>query len=141
METIGYRIKKLRKEENISQDELAFELKVSRQTISKWENDTVKPDIDSINLLCIYFNITSDYLINGNLSQSNNKSNFILYAISLIVGIITIIGVIILLIFNKGNDTPSSTINISYEVILLIIGIVFILIPIIIYFKNKHRCK
>lgn len=141
MDTIGSRIKTLRKEKNISQDELAFSLQISRQTISKWENDNVKPDIDSINLLCNYFNVTSDFLINGYTSKKEKNNNIIIYSICLIVGILTIIGVIILLVFNKGSDTPASTINISYEVILLIIGIAFILVPLILHFKNKAKRK
>ncbi len=141
MDTIGSRIKALRKEKNISQDELAFSLQISRQTISKWENDNVKPDIDSINLLCSYFNVTSDFLINGNTSKKEKNYNIIIYSICLVIGILTIIGVIILLVFNKGTDTPFSTINISYEVILLIIGIAFILVPLILHFKNKAKRK
>ena len=43
METLGDRIHNLRKENNISQEELAFALNVTRQTISRWENNSVKP--------------------------------------------------------------------------------------------------
>ena len=60
--TIGERLLKLRKEKNISQEELANELDVSRQTISKWETDQSLPDSDKIIPLCKYFGITSDEL-------------------------------------------------------------------------------
>ena len=60
--TIGERLLKLRKEKNISQEELANELDVSRQTISKWETDQSQPDFDKIIPLCEFFNITSDEL-------------------------------------------------------------------------------
>lgn len=49
--SIGTRIKELRKIKNISQEELANELSVSRQTISKWESDIVSPDINNIEML------------------------------------------------------------------------------------------
>jgi transcriptional regulator with XRE-family HTH domain len=79
--TIGERLLKLRKEKNISQEELANELDVSRQTISKWETDQSLPDSDKIIPLCNYFGITSDELLTGNSNikeakQDNVKSNF-----------------------------------------------------------------
>lgn len=49
--SIGTRIKELRKIKNISQEELANELSVSRQTISKWESDIVSPDINNIEMI------------------------------------------------------------------------------------------
>ena len=57
--SIGTRIKELRKIKNISQEELANELSVSRQTISKWESDNVSPDINNIEMIrnyCYYWN-------------------------------------------------------------------------------------
>ena len=63
--TIGERLLKLRKEKNISQEELANVLDVSRQTISKWETDQTTPDFDKIVPLCEYFEITSDELLSG----------------------------------------------------------------------------
>ena len=52
--TIGERLLKLRKERNISQEDLANVLDVSRQTISKWETDQSQPDFDKIIPLCEY---------------------------------------------------------------------------------------
>ena len=79
--TIGERLLKLRKEKNISQEELANILDVSRQTISKWETDQSSPDFDKIVPLCEYFGITSDELLTGNSNiqeakKENVKSNF-----------------------------------------------------------------
>ncbi len=79
--TIGERLLKLRREKNISQEELANELDVSRQTVSKWETDQSQPDFDKIIPLCEYFGITSDELLTGNSNikeakQENVKSNF-----------------------------------------------------------------
>ena len=64
--TIGFRIKALRNTKGISQEELAEVLNVSRQTISKWESDIVSPDINNIQSLSNYFNVRTDYTINGN---------------------------------------------------------------------------
>ena len=79
--TIGERLLKLRREKNLSQEELANVLDVSRQTISKWETDQSLPDSDKIIPLCNYFGITSDELLTGNSNikeakQDNVKSNF-----------------------------------------------------------------
>jgi len=79
--TIGERLLKLRKEKNLSQEELANALDVSRQTVSKWETDQSVPDFDKIVPLCNFFGITSDELLTGNFNikeakENNVKSNF-----------------------------------------------------------------
>jgi transcriptional regulator with XRE-family HTH domain len=63
--TVGERLYKLRKEKNISQEELANVLDVSRQTISKWETGESTPDFNKICPLCEYYGITSDELLTG----------------------------------------------------------------------------
>lgn len=79
--TIGERLLKLRKEKNLSQEELANILDVSRQTVSKWESDQSTPDFDKIIPLCNYFGITADELLTGkeniNVTKKENvKANF-----------------------------------------------------------------
>lgn len=64
MDTIGKKIYKLRKSKGLSQEGLALDLELSRQTINKWEKDEVEPNIESVRILCDYFEIDSDYLIN-----------------------------------------------------------------------------
>ena len=65
METLGDRIHKLRKENNISQEELAFALNVTRQTISRWENNSVKPTEENLKILSDYFKTDILTLTNG----------------------------------------------------------------------------
>ncbi|HLR09056.1 MAG TPA: helix-turn-helix transcriptional regulator [Bacillota bacterium] len=62
--TFGEKIQKLRKEAGISQEEMAFQLQVSRQTISKWENDKGYPETEKIIKMSNIFHITLDYLLN-----------------------------------------------------------------------------
>lgn len=64
MDTIGKKIYKLRKSKGLSQESLALDLELSRQTINKWEKDEVEPNIESVRILCDYFEIDSNYLIN-----------------------------------------------------------------------------
>ena len=68
--TIGDKIYKLRNEKGLSQEALAEKLGVSRQSISKWETNQSIPDLDRINGIVKYFNVSLDYLIND--SQEDN---------------------------------------------------------------------
>lgn len=63
--TIGEKLLNLRKQKNLSQEEVANRLNVSRQTISKWETDQSTPDLDKIGPLCELFEISADELIIG----------------------------------------------------------------------------
>ena len=66
---LGNRLKELRKQHNINQDELAEKLFVSRQTISNWENDKSYPDIQSILLISEIFNVSVDQLLKGDVEK------------------------------------------------------------------------
>ena len=66
---LGNRLKELRKQQNINQDELAEKLFVSRQTISNWENDKSYPDIQSVLLLSEIFNVSVDQLLKGDVEK------------------------------------------------------------------------
>lgn len=67
----GERLYNLRKEKNISQGELADLLNVSRQSVSKWENNISTPDLDKIIKIAEIFNISIDSLINGYKASCN----------------------------------------------------------------------
>ena len=63
--SFGENLINLRKQKGWSQDDLADNLNLSRQAISKWENDTSKPDIDNIKKISKIFSITIDDLLNN----------------------------------------------------------------------------
>lgn len=63
--SIGERITVLRKEQNISQAQLAQTLNVSRQAVSKWENDTTAPDTLKLIQLAEVLNTEVEYLATG----------------------------------------------------------------------------
>ncbi len=63
--SLGERIRSLRTERNMSQNDLAESLKVSRQSISKWETDGATPDLDKLVSMSEIFGITLDELIKG----------------------------------------------------------------------------
>ena len=59
---IGNTIRKLRQERGITQEELAEQMHVSPQSVSKWETNTTTPDIALLPLLAVYFGVTIDSL-------------------------------------------------------------------------------
>ena len=74
-------LKKIRKEHNLSQEQLADELGVSRQAISKWESSSAYPEMDKIIALCDKFNLNIDDLLHKDIKEvkgeeeSKNKIN------------------------------------------------------------------
>ena len=63
--TLGERISALRNQHNMSQGDLAERMKVSRQSVSKWETDTSVPELDKLIQLSDVFHITLDDLVKG----------------------------------------------------------------------------
>lgn len=69
-------LKKLRKEYNLSQEDLAEKLNVSRQSISKWEQGLSYPEMDKMLQLCKMFNLNIDELLNKDITkEENNKQS------------------------------------------------------------------
>ena len=64
---IGRHIKRHRTERGLSQDDLAAKIYEPRQTVSNWENDKTYPDIESLLLLSVLFDVTVDELIKGDM--------------------------------------------------------------------------
>lgn len=64
---LGKQIRMYRQEAQLSQEELADRVYVSRQTISNWENDKSYPDVNSLVLLSEVFHISLDKLIKGDI--------------------------------------------------------------------------
>ena len=64
--SIGERITTLRKEHNLSQGQLAETLGVSRQAVSKWENDQTAPDTIKLIQLADVLGTELEYLATGN---------------------------------------------------------------------------
>jgi transcriptional regulator with XRE-family HTH domain len=70
---IGKQIKKYRSEMEVSQEELAERIFVSRQTVSNWENDKNYPDLKSLVLLSSLFGVSLDILIKGDIEQMKEE--------------------------------------------------------------------
>ena len=134
-EKIGKFIQTLRKEKNLTQNELAEKLGVSNRAVSKWENGNSMPDLSLFKPLCEILGTSINELMNGERSNSiipdtdNNIINTINIAnekhITDVVGyfIYKILGVILLII-----GYAFLNINYSFPIICLIVGGIFIIV-------------
>ncbi len=66
-------LKRIRKENNLSQEQLAEKLGVSRQAVSKWESNQAYPEMDKVLQLAKMFNLNVDDLLNQNIKEVNNE--------------------------------------------------------------------
>lgn len=73
--TFGEKIQKLRKETGLSQEELSYQLGVSRQAISKWERDNGYPETEKIVRMSKIFHVTLDYLLNEEDTRAQETSS------------------------------------------------------------------
>lgn len=130
-------LKKKRIETNLSQEDLADQLNISRQSISKWENEKGYPNIETLLNISEIFNVTVDELLKGddylknkiiqdskNLKYPKWKSFF---DILIFIGLIFIIAKIIVFIITKvtGNEIVFLSGSIIYSfgpLFLMIIG-------------------
>ena len=103
------KLQKLRKEQNLTQEELAEKLFVSRTAISKWESGRGYPSIDSLKVIAKFFQITIDELIASeeiiSLAEQDKKENDKKYS-ALICGILDCLLTLLLFlpIFGDGGE-------------------------------------
>lgn len=74
--SLGENIYKHRTAMNRSQTALAEELEVSRQSVSKWENDTAIPDLDRLIKMSRLFGITLDELVFGSPPKQEERPSY-----------------------------------------------------------------
>ena len=104
---------KLRKENLLSQEELAEKLGVTRQTISKWELEQTTPDMDKLTQIAKLFNVSVDELLNeadeptktNKASDKNNNKKNTAIVIILIIVLIFVLGGVGISIFNKPANS------------------------------------
>lgn len=72
---LNAQIKKYRTELNLSQEQLAEKIYVTRQTVSNWENGKSYPDIHSLLLLSSLFKVSLDQLIKGDVETMKEMIN------------------------------------------------------------------
>ena len=65
------KLQKLRKKSELSQEQLADKLNVSRQAVSKWESGAAYPEMDKIIAISKIFNCGIEYLTNENMTETD----------------------------------------------------------------------
>ncbi len=138
--TLGEKLQKLRKDQKMSQEELASKITVSRQAVSKWELNEALPDTENIIQLSKVLGVSIDYLLNNEIE--NIEETPILKEITKKVKkeynnlwtIVTVISIILAIIIG-------SFMNVTTTVVLIIasIGIIIIAGVLINYFIIKKE--
>lgn len=68
----GDKLKELRKEQNLTQEEIGELCEVGKTTISNWENNITQPPFEIVKRLAQYFGVTIDYLLNFTQEDADN---------------------------------------------------------------------
>ncbi|MCC8196267.1 MAG: helix-turn-helix domain-containing protein [Ruminococcus sp.] len=145
----------LRKKSGLSQEQLAEELNVSRQAISKWESGNSIPESDKLVAISNYFNVSLDYLLKDDessgaasptdekvTSPTANRTQWILGIVACIGGVVCLIvwGLLSILSPTASNRIgESSTIAIDGNGAFLIACIVAIVVGEILILKGSKR--
>lgn len=72
---LGDNIYRLRTQQNLSQGDLADQLEVSRQSVSKWENNSAVPELEKLMKMAQIFGITLDELVTGEAAGSERTAD------------------------------------------------------------------
>lgn len=72
--TFAEKLKSIRKQSEMSQEQLAEKLGVSRQAVTKWETDAGIPDIENIKAISSLFDISIDELLSNNKGTKTTDS-------------------------------------------------------------------
>lgn len=105
-EEFGKIIKKIRKDNNLTQQQLANKYNVTYQAVSKWENGKNMPDTVIIKQIASDFNIDLNDLLDGKINRK--KKNIIIY---IIIFLMLILGIISLIINSKNKDFEFKTLG------------------------------
>ena len=96
--SLGKNLLNLRKRNNLSQEELAEKLNVTRQTISNWELDETEPTPKQLKVLSKLFNISIDDLLDNDIEIEKDKASSTEKLASIIIKVLKIIGIIFIVI-------------------------------------------
>ena len=99
--SLGKVIAELRKENNMTQMDLAEKMCVTDKAVSKWERDISCPDIKTINKLAEIFNVDINILLNTKVNTKSIKTHSIINQILSSVAVAMGVACIVLLLINK----------------------------------------
>lgn len=128
---LSKQIIRIRKLNNLTQEELANDLNVTRQAVSKWERDISLPDLETIKLISNKYNVSIDTLMNNDVIDEEEPVSIKKYIFYLIIFSIPILGFIYLIIQAYINDNINIR-NLAKAILIIIISIIIIFI--VLYF-------
>ncbi|MDE7454768.1 MAG: helix-turn-helix domain-containing protein [Clostridia bacterium] len=142
---LGEKLYKLRESKNMSQEELAERLGVSRQTISNWENDKVTLDVDKAQELCNLYNIDMNTLFDVEPTQTElrKQSKGLFVALISIIVAFALLAIGCVVGLTLGDSDTSSTILFSEKSLwaVLLIGCVGVIVGVTIVLVKKYKSK
>jgi len=118
-EKISNIIKKIRKDNNLTQKDFANKFGVTFQAVSKWENGQNIPDISILKEICSEYNIDINELLSNKIETKTNKKKKKL-KITIYIILLIIFFILLFLLINKNNDfhflkAESDNINFNLE--------------------------
>lgn len=139
--SFGTNLTYLRKQMAITQERLAEIMSVSRQTVSRWEGDSVLPDVDTLVRLCDIFGCDLDTLVRGDVAGQrqeevrepinydgilfNIRSLYKRLALLIAIGVFLIVGSVALLLFiNSASGSEHFGVIAMLTVIAVGVGII-----------------
>ena len=135
--SLGERLYELRKSKNLSQEEVANRLNVTRQSVSKWETNQSTPDFDRVLPLCELYEISTDELFTGQKNdcdnnrtlKNNNKDRAFAISFSIFLYFLAVIWIIVFETVSFINDNlliggfllicAFSTVNLIYKLMII----------------------
>ena len=147
---LSEKLYKLRKKSGLSQEQLAEQLNVSRQAISKWEQGTAVPESEKLIAISNYFGVTVDYLLKDDTADTTNttaevmeeKNKMMAGIVICIAGIVSMVIWGLLSIFRPETSnqlSDSSMITIDGNGIFLILCVVAIVVGACLLLKTKKK--
>lgn len=133
--SLGENLVFLRKKQNMTQEELAEKLSVSRQSISKWESDTSYPEMDKLVQVCNLFECSMDTLLRGdvenNYEEAGSKydAHMNLFSRQITGGVATVIwGVVVMMLLECTNVFANSSLPVVIFMLFLIAGVMIFVV-------------
>ena len=147
---LSEKLYKLRKNSGLSQEQLAEQLNVSRQAISKWEQGTAVPESEKLISISNYFGVTVDYLLKEDTEDTMNTTAEVVEEnpkmmagiVICIAGIVSMVIWGLLSIFRPETTnqlSDSSMITIDGNGIFLILCVVAIVVGASLLLKTKKK--
>ena len=149
---LSKKIKQIRNDNKLTQEQIAEKMLVSRTAVSKWENGTCYPSIDSLRYMSQIFNVSLDKLLSSEeileIAKTENQSNISKYNSLLfcLLDIVRIIFVFLPLYSYKTNDfiysvslLNSNDLGSTLKIIFVLIFITFLILGITELIFNYKR--